>query len=77
MAVGMIVQCKVCDKTYDEGRTSHWMDCDGGATKRRRQEALEEFRAMSTEKKFEFLYECISRLKYQVANMPRGEFLIG
>lgn len=68
MAVGMIITCTICGKTYDEGKESHW-DCDGGAALREEEQALNDFKSMSVDDRLEFLYWQNTRLKKRLQNM--------
>lgn len=69
MAVGMIITCETCGKSYDEGRTM-WHECDGGAALREIERSVAEFNSKSVDERLEYLYRESLSLRKAVRNIP-------
>jgi hypothetical protein len=77
MAVGMIMRCELCGKSYDKGKTSHWAECDGGEEIRLAAEARARFCAMSTDEQLDYLYDTLQELADRIEMESRRTGMIG
>ena len=67
MAVGMIVTCDKCQKSYDEGKSNHY-DCDGGQSLVDKEQAVDIFKSMSVDDRLEYLFRALQSLSDRVDN---------
>lgn len=75
MAVGMIVTCPLCGKSYDEGKVSeagHFMNCDKGAERNRHAEEFAKFKTMSIDDRLNYLYERMVKTMDKVSSISRN-----
>lgn len=70
MAVGMILTCSKCGKSYDEGKTIHYAYCDGGAAIKKAQKDFKKFMALPAPERWKYIFETLEELKEDVDNIP-------
>lgn len=70
MAVGLIVKCEKCGKSYDSGKTRYIIGCDGGAALAAEQRDLDEFNRLSIEQRLELIYKRLRAFEKDVNQIP-------
>lgn len=70
MAVGMILRCDVCGKSYDNGKGPHGAYCDGGEELRTDEADLERFNALDRDDALEEVYIRLRRLERAFSGIP-------
>lgn len=70
MAVGLIVVCPECGKSYDDGKGYHRAECDRGESKKAEKKALDKFNSLPIDKRLEILFLRITKLESKFNNIP-------